>query len=107
MFTNIDAVFQDGSSSILTARSVQSRFDEHEDAVQHLSWPAQSPDLNVIESPCPVLESRVRSRFPSPSSLKQLDVLHEGWHNITLATVQNLCESVARRTQADGGPTLY
>jgi hypothetical protein len=110
MFTDNDAVFQDGSSPILTARSVQSRFDEHEDAVQHLSWPAQSPDLNVIKSPWSVLESRVRSRFPS-SSLKQLDVLHEGWHNITLATVQNLFESIARRTQAvlqaDGGPTPY
>ena len=46
MFTNNDAVFQDGSLPILTARSVQSWFEEHEDALQHLIWPAQSPDLN-------------------------------------------------------------
>jgi len=101
MFTNNDAVFQDGSSPILTARSVQSRFGEDEEAVKHLSWPAQSPDLNVIEPPWSFLESRVRSSFPSPSSLKQPEnVLREKRHSITLVTVQNLCESIARRTQA-------
>jgi hypothetical protein len=45
-----DAVFQDDKSPIHTARSVQSWFEEHEDALQHLLWPAQSPELNIIES---------------------------------------------------------
>jgi len=31
-----------------TARSVQSRYEQHEDALQHL-WPAQPPDLNISE----------------------------------------------------------
>jgi hypothetical protein len=101
MFTNYNAFFQDGSSPILSARSVQSRFDKYEDALQHLPWSAQLPDLNVIETPWSVLESRVRSRLPSPSSVKQLeDVLLEKQRSITLATVQNLCESIPRRTQA-------
>ena len=40
--------------------------------------PAQSPVLNIVETLRPVLESRVRSRFSSPSSLKQIeDVLYE------------------------------
>jgi len=34
---------------IHTARSVQSWFEEHEVALQHLPWPTQSPDLNIIE----------------------------------------------------------
>jgi len=76
--------------------SVQSWFEEHEDALQHLPWPAQSTDLNIIEPPYSVLESRVRSRFPSPSSLKQQDVHHEEWDNIPLVTVQNLPESIPR-----------
>ena len=31
-----------------TARSVQSRSEQYEDALQHLLWPAQSPYLNII-----------------------------------------------------------
>ena len=90
LFHNNDAIFQDDISPIHTARNVQSRFEEHEDALQHLPWPAQSPGLNIIESLWSVLESRVRSRFPPPSSLKQLeDVLHKEWYDIPLETIQN------------------
>jgi len=55
-----------------TARSVQSWFEEHEDALQHLLWLAQSPILYIIVSLWSVFESRVRSRFPT-SSVKQLE----------------------------------
>jgi len=44
LFPNSDAFFQDDSSAIHTARSVMSWFEEREDALQHLPWPAQSPD---------------------------------------------------------------
>ena len=64
-------ICQDENSSIRAARSVQFWFEEHEDALQHLVWPAHSPDLNIIEPLWSVLESRVRSRFLPPSSLKQ------------------------------------
>jgi len=67
----------------------------------HLPSSAQSPDLNIIESLLSVLESRVRSRFPPPSSFKQLeDVLHEEWYNIPLETVQNIHDSIPRGIQA-------
>ena len=90
MFHNNDTIFQDNISPIHTARSVQSRFEEDEDALHHLPWPAQLPDLNIIESLWSVLESSVRSRFPPPSSLKQLeDVLHKEWYSIPQETIQN------------------
>ena len=92
LFQCNDAVFQDDKSPIRTGRSVQSWFEEHEDACQHLPWPAQSPDLNIIESLRAAWESGVRSRFPPPWSLKQPDVLHEEWYNIPLETIQNLYE---------------
>jgi hypothetical protein len=54
----------------------------------------------------------VRNRFPPPTSLQQLeDVLQEEWHKIPLETVQNVHESIPRRTaaifKAKGGPTPY
>jgi hypothetical protein len=80
---NNDAVFQDDVPPTHTARSVHSWSEEHEDALQHLLWPAQSPHLNITEPLWSVLESRVRSRFPPPTSLKRLeDVLHEERYNI-------------------------
>jgi len=48
MFPN-DASFQDDDLPIHTARSVQSCFEERENAFQHHLWLAQSPDLNIIK----------------------------------------------------------
>ena len=94
-----------------TARSVQSWLEVHENALQHLPWSVQSPDLNIIKPLWSVLERRVRSRFPPPSSLKQLHDLREEWYSIPLEIIQNLYESIPRRIQAvfqtNGGPSPY
>jgi len=107
LFPNNDTIFQDDDSPIHTDRSVQSWFEEHEDALQHLLWLAQSPILNTIKPLWSVLESMVRSRFP-PSSLKQLE---EEQYSIPLQTIQILHESVPRGIQAvlqaNGGPSPY
>jgi len=68
----------------------------HEDALKHLPWPAQSPGLNVIKSLLSVLESSIRSRFPPPSSLKQLEEVHEEWYSSPLETTQNIHDSIPR-----------
>jgi hypothetical protein len=84
--------------------------EQHEDTLQHHPWPAQSSDLNIIETLGSVLESTVASGVPPPSALKQLeDVLDGEWHNIALETVQNLYECIARTQvvlQGNGGTTL-
>jgi hypothetical protein len=88
MFPNNDAIFQDDSSPIHTARSVQSWLKKHQ--LEHLSWPAQSPNLDITEPMWSVLECTVKIRFPPPSSLKQLeDVLQEEWYNIPVETILN------------------
>ena len=51
LFPNNDAIFQDYNLTAHTARSIQSWFQEHEDAFQHLFRPTQSPDLNITEPP--------------------------------------------------------
>jgi hypothetical protein len=54
----------------------------------------------------------VRNRFPPPTSVKQLeDVLQEGWYKIPLEIIQNLYQSIPRRSaavlKAKDGPTPY
>ena len=66
------AIFQDNISPVHTARSVQSWLEKHEDTPQHLPWPSQSPDLNIVGPLWSALESRVRSRFPPSPSLMQI-----------------------------------
>jgi transposase len=73
LFANNDAIFQDDNAPVHTDRSVQSWFEEREGELQHLPWPAQSPDLNTIEPFWSVVEARVRNRFPRPASLNQLE----------------------------------
>jgi hypothetical protein len=73
LFLNNDTVFQNNNVRIHAAGTVQSWFEEHEGELQHLIWPAQSPDLNISEPLWSVLETRVRNRFPPPTSVKQLE----------------------------------
>jgi hypothetical protein len=88
LFPNNDAVFQDDSTPIHTAGTVQSLFEEHEGELQHCPWPAQLPNFNIIE---PLLETRVRNRFPPPTSLKHSSIQRR----------------IAAVLKAKGGPTPY
>ena len=110
MLFNNNAIFQDDNSPIHIARSVQSCFEEHEDVLQHLPWPAKSPHLNTTGL-WSVLESRLRSRLPHSSFTQLADVLHEQWYSIPLQNIQKLYQSIPRRIQAvlhaNGGPTPY
>jgi hypothetical protein len=68
--------------------------------------------LNSVEPLWSVLETRVRNRFPPPTSLKQLeDFLQNKWYKIPLETVPNLYEFIPRRIvvvlKAKVDPTSY
>jgi hypothetical protein len=69
LFPNNDAVFQDDNAHIHTGSTVHSWFEEHEGELQHLHWPARSPNLNIIEPLWSVLETRM-SKIPPSASLK-------------------------------------
>lgn len=112
LFPEGDGIFQDDNAPIHTAKIIKSWYDDHADDFKHLVWPAQSPDLNIIEPFWSTLEARVRNVFPPPSSLKKLEqVLIDEWYKIPIEVVQNLYDSIPRRVQAviksGGGPTKY
>jgi hypothetical protein len=89
---------QDDNVLIDTARTVQLWFEEHKGELQHLPWPVQSPDLDVIEPLSSVLKTRVRNGFLPLKSVNQLeDVVREKWYKIPLETAENLYESIPKR----------
>jgi hypothetical protein len=53
----------------------------------------------------------MRNRFPPPTFIKGLEDLLQEWYKIPSKTVQNLYESIPRRTaavlKARGDPTPY
>ena len=112
LFPDGDGIYQDDLAPCHAAKTVQSWFEEHDQELSHPPWAPQSPDLNIIEPLWSVLERRVRSHYPPPSSLKELEhVLEEEWYNIPHTTIQELYTSIPRRIQAvldaKGGPTPY
>ena len=85
LFPNGEGVFQDDDAPIHTAGVIKSWHAEH---FSHL------PDLNIIEPLWSILEARIRSVFPPPSSLKALEkLLIQEWYNIPLETIQKLYDS--------------
>jgi hypothetical protein len=49
LFLKKDTISQDDNALIHTVGTVQSWHEVDEAELQHLTWPAQSPDFNIIE----------------------------------------------------------
>ena len=63
------------------ARIVQQFLQQNN--VDHLDWPARSPDLSPIEHVWDILGQRVRQRVPGPRTLQALGAaLQEEWRRI-------------------------
>ena len=89
-------------------RSIQKWFVEI--SLEELDWPAQSPDLNLIEHLWDELEHRLRARPNLPTSVPELtNTLVAEWKQVPAAMFQHLVETLPRRVEAviaaKGGPT--
>ncbi len=77
-----------------------------------LAWLAYSPDMSPIEHVWDALDQRIRQCVPVPANIQQLrTAIEEKWTNISLATNNNLINSMRRRCvalrEANGGHTRY
>ena len=92
----VKETFQNDNAPIDIA-TMKSRFEEHENKVGRPPWPAQLPDLNIIEPLRSTLENKVGSRFPLPATVKELEkVLYEEWHDTLLNIIQDFHTNLFR-----------
>ena len=91
LFPEENAIFQDDNALIYTTIIVKKWHEEYCNEVEHLLWPVQSLELNIIEHLWSVLEIQVIHRFPLPSSIKELkDGLKFLWKQFTCCMNQYL-----------------
>ena len=92
-------LFQHDCTPVHKARSMKTWMIQF--GVEELDWPAQSPDLNLIEHLWDESEWRLRARPSGPTSVSDLtDGLLEEWSKIPINTLLNLVESLPRRVEA-------
>ncbi len=103
LLKNADFIFQQDLAPAHTAKSTKSRLNDH----GVLDWPANSPDLNPIDSLW-IVKRKMRNKRP-----KNADELkaNETWASIPPQQCHKLITSMPRRieavTKAKGAPTKY
>ncbi|KAI4881188.1 hypothetical protein NFI96_027254, partial [Prochilodus magdalenae] len=92
-------LFQHDRTPVHRASSIKTWMSES--GVEELDWPAQSPDLHLIEHLWDGLEWRLRARPSRPTSGSDLThVLLEEWSEIPINTFLTLVERLPRRDVA-------
>jgi hypothetical protein len=80
--------------------------------INKTSWPAQSPDLNLIENLWSMMEKRVNAVCPHTKNQQAMELILKGvWREFTLGTINKLIDSMPKRVKdvikARGGPIKY
>ena len=79
----------------------QGTCERNTEEIDQLSWPAFSPDLNLIEHAWDALGRAVQKRSIRPTNLRELeDALLQEWGALSQRDLNKLMESVPRRTDA-------
>lgn len=75
-----------------------------------MDWPAQSPDMSLIESLWEILDLKIKRNLRT-SKKEMLELVQKAWSQVTMDEINNLFESMPRRMdaviKAKGGRTKY
>jgi DDE superfamily endonuclease len=105
-----EIVFQQDNDPKHTSRIARNWFENNK--VEVLEWPAQSPDLNPIESLWRHLKRQLAAYDTEPTSMHELwKRVEVEWYKVPVGTCIDLIESMPRRVaavlKAKGGYTKY
>ncbi|VDI01470.1 Hypothetical predicted protein [Mytilus galloprovincialis] len=94
-FPDDNYVFQDDNAPVHRALSVQDF--RRETGLKSMNWPAQSPDLNIIENCWWVLKRELQKRTQNINNTKDLErEIRDIWE-ITVTYLKSLYNSIPRR----------
>lgn len=99
MFGHGNWIYQHDNAPIHTARVVQQYLNEEN--IEVLSWPALSPDLNIIENAWGYLSRKIYEKgqqYNDKTDLKAA-ILHQ-WDSMPLNYIQELYKFIPRRLLA-------
>uniref|UniRef100_A0AAR2JEB8 Transposase Tc1-like domain-containing protein n=1 Tax=Pygocentrus nattereri TaxID=42514 RepID=A0AAR2JEB8_PYGNA len=107
-FGEEDFIFQQDLAPAHAAKSTKDWFTKKQ--LEVLAWPANSPDLNVIENLWAIVKRKIRDR--KPTTLDQLKQnIATAWEAVSAETCDKLVKSMPRRLQAviqaKGAATKY
>jgi hypothetical protein len=89
-------VSQDDNAPVHRARIVQQYKQEND--IHSMSWPAQSPDLNIIENVWLHLKRELKKRLSHINTTADLEQeIGRAWTSITPNYVKQLYKSIPRR----------
>ena len=95
-FPDNDYLFQDDNAPVHRSRVTQQYMANNH--IKNMSWPAQSPDLNIIENVWLYLKRKLSENQHLITSETELyDAINQIWTTISTQYIQNLYTSIPRR----------
>ena len=99
-FPEQDCLFQDNNIPIHRANDVKNYKEENH--INCLEWPAQSPDLNVIENVWLKLKIGLQQRVEALNTADELsEAIKDIWENLSVDYIQGLYHSIPKRLRKD------
>lgn len=97
-FPNDDYIFMDDNAPVHRARNVKT-FKENNN-IHDTEWPAQSPDLNLIENIWLHLKRTLQHQSLNLTTQEDLvNAIRQAWENIPVQLVRSLYETIPARLQ--------